>query len=353
MDDVPTNGPRGAAVVRLAVAITLIAIVACGPSKRQSTPTIHDLGGHTMGSTWSVRVVGPPDLDEVALRAQIDAQLDELDRQLSGYRDAAELSRLNHAAVGEWRAAAPYLAAVIRFGQSLHDESGGAFDLTVRPLVNVWGFGAPGRRTTLPSADEIESARARLGSDRIEFSDDAARVRRTADVAADVDAIAPGYATDIVAAWLASQGLPNHLVEIGGELHASGRRPDGQQWQIGIERPTLQRSGMQRVIRVTDCGVSTSGDYRAVEELDGKRYSHTIDPATGRPVDHALASVTVIAPSGLEADGYATTMMVLGPERGLAWADARGVAAYMIVRNDAGGLVERFNAAFEPLLVAD
>ena len=305
-----------------------------------------------MGSTWSARVVGPPALNVVELRSGIEAELGELDRQLSGYRDAAELSQLNRMPVGEWRPLPPHLAAVIRFGQRLHDDTGGAFDLTVKPLVNLWGFGAAEPRIDLPGEAEIDAARDRLGSDRIEISEDGARIRRLSDVSIDVDAIAPGYAADVIASWLTARGLPDHLVDIGGELRADGHRPDGSEWRVGIERPMIERGNLEEVVVVSDCALATSGDYRAFVEIGGKRYSHTIDPATGRPIDHNLASVTVIAPSGLEADGYATALMVLGPDRGMAWAETRGLAVYMILREPNGTLNERYNVAFAPRLVA-
>jgi FAD:protein FMN transferase len=313
---------------------------------------LHDFAGSTMGSTWSARVVGPPTLDVVVMRAGIERELAELDRQLSSYRDTAELKQLNDAPVGQWCTLGEHLRRVIEYGRKLHEDSGGAFDLTVKPLVNLWGFGASQPRTEAPTPTEIAAAMARLGNDRIELAPDGSRIRRLADVAIDVDAIAPGYAADVIAAWLTSQGYPDHLVEIGGELRADGHRPDGTSWRVGIERPVVERGDIKRVIAVTDRGVATSGDYRAFEEIAGKRYSHTIDPATGRPADHNLASVTVVAASTLDADGEATTIMVLGPDRGMAWADARGLAVYMILRGENGALDERYNDAFAPLLVA-
>jgi len=338
--------------VRSAIALVLLAAAAFALWQRQQLPQTHDFDGFTMGSTWSARVVGPPELNVVALRAGIEAQLGELDRQLSGYRDNAELSQLNSTPVGSWRPLPEHLGAVIRFGLQLHDQSDGAFDLTVKPLVNLWGFGAAEPRTQLPSDAQVDAARARLGSDRIEISADGTQIRRLADVTIDVDAIAPGYAADVIAAWLTAHGLPNHLVEIGGEVHADGHRPDGSSWRIGIERPIIARGDLEEVVAVSDCSVATSGDYRAFVEILGKRYSHTIDPATGRPIDHDLASVTVVARSGLEADGYATALMVLGPDRGMAWPAARGLAVYMILRGANGVLTERYNDAFAPRLVA-
>ncbi len=335
----------------LGLGLLLAAFVALGVygfRQQQQQARVHVLEGWTMGSTWRVSVAGAGDLQLVPLKAAIEAKLGELDQQLSGYRDTAELAELNQSRVGAWRRLPPHLGAVLRFGLALHKASDGAFDVSVKPLVNLWGFGAAEPRTSLPSDADIAAARARLGSDMIELSDDGKRVRRRADVNVDVDAIAPGYAADVISALLRSRGLPDHLVDIGGELKAAGHKPDGSVWRVGIEQPQMSHGSVTRVIRLADVGVATSGDYRDYFEIAGRRYSHTIDPATGRPVEHNLASVTVLAPTGLAADGYATTLMVLGPERGMAWADARGLGVYMLIRDANGRFIERYNAAFAP-----
>ena len=338
----------------LGLALLLAAFVALlvfGYQQQHRQRTVHVLEGWTMGSTWRVSVAGAPDLELVPLKADIEAALGELDRQLSGYRDTAELAQLNRSPIGVWRTLPPHLGAVLGFGKQLHRDTNGAFDLTVKPLVNLWGFGVAEPRTTVPTDAEIAAARVRLGSDMIELSADGKRVRRQSDVTVDVDAIAPGHAADIISGLLRQRALPDHLVDIGGELKAAGRKPDGTAWRIGVEQPELARGKVVQIIELTDVGVATSGDYRDFVEIGGKRYSHTIDPTTGRPVEHNLASVTVLAPTALAADGYATTLMVLGPERGMAWADARGLAVYMLIRTPEGAFSERYNAAFGPNLI--
>jgi len=304
-----------------------------------------------MGSTWSARVVGPADLDAGATKSAIEAELAALDEALSNYRETAELYRFNHTPVGEWFNVSTHLANVVRFAAALNGESGGAFDMTVKPLVDLWGFGAAEPRAQQPSDAEIAAARARLGNAMVELSPDGTKIRRNADVNVDVDAVGPGYAADVVAARLSARGLPDHLVEIGGEIRVQGRRPDGTAWRVGIERPERARAGFEAVIALDAGGVSTSGDYRDYFEIDGKRYSHTLDPSTGRPVEHALTSVTVIAQDTLAADGYATAVMVMGPERGMAWADARALPVLMLVRDADGKTVERYNDRFARLLV--
>lgn len=320
----------------------------------RAQPVIHALDGWTMGSTWSVRVVGRRDLDTAELKAGIEAQLQLLDQQLSGYRAGTALSQVNAAPVGEWIDLPPDLAVVVKSGIELWRDSGGAFDMTVRPLVLLWGFGAAAPRRTPPTPTEIAAARAQLGTDRIELSTDGKKIRRLAAVSIDVDAIAPGHAADVVAAWLVQRGLPDSLVDIGGELRASGHRPDGSGWRVGIERPQLARAvtqnEMAQVMEVSGLAIATSGDYRDYFELAGKRYAHTLDPATGWPADNRLASVTVLAPTALAADGHATTIMVLGPDKGLAWAEKHRLPVFMILRTDSDEFTERYNARFAPYL---
>jgi len=317
---------------------------------RHDEPVVHALDGLTMGSGWSVRVVAAPAFDAAALRARIEARLAELDQQLSGYRPGTGLSVVNAAAPGLWVPLPPDLAVVLRKGFDLHAQTGGAFDMTVRPLVLLWGFGAAEPRDTPPSSSEIGEALARLGNAQFEISADGTRIRRQGEATLDVDAIAPGFAADAISALLVAASLPDHLVEVGGELRAHGARPGGSGWRIGIERPVLQRGDIAEVIEVSGAGVATSGDYRDYFEVGGVRYSHTLDPRTGRPVAHSLASVTVIAPTTLDADGYATAVTVLGPDAGLRFADDHGLAVFMILRDAGGNLSERYNERFAPYL---
>lgn len=335
------------------LAAVLLALLAAGWYRLQQAPVVHAIDGLAMGSTWSLRVAGKPGLDVIALKSQLEAQLSELDRQLSGYRDDSALMRLNHAPVGQWVPLPEHLAAVLRFGRQLNIDSNGAFDMTVKPLVNLWGFGAAQPRDTLPTEAEIAAARARTGADRIEMSADRTQVRRTADIGVDVDAVAPGYAAGVLCAWLDAQGLPDHLVEVGGEMCAGGSRPDGSGWRIGIERPVQARGDIGQVVVMHGGSISTSGDYRDYFTVAGQRYAHSLDPVTGRPADHGLALVTVIVPEGLSADGYPTVLMVMGPERGMAWAEARRLPVYMVERTADDEFRERYNEAFRPFLAGD
>ncbi|MFZ5697906.1 MAG: FAD:protein FMN transferase [Pseudomonadota bacterium] len=342
-----SRGKNVAVVAALLLIVLLVGMLLW----QRAQPVIHVLDGWTMGSTWRVSVVGPRDFDTAALKAGIEAQFQALDQQLSGYRAGTGLSQVNAAPLGTWVALPPDLAIVLRSGLDLWRESGGAFDMTVRPLVLLWGFGAAEPRDMPPTPAQIAAAKARLGSDRVELSEDGTRIRRLSDVSLDVDAIAPGHAADVIAAWLVQRGLHDTLVDVGGELRASGHRPDGTGWRVGIERPQLAHGDVTRVIAVSGLAIATSGDYRDYFELAGKRYAHTLDPVTGQPADNGLASVTVLAPSALAADGYATALMVLGPDQGMAWAEKYQLPVFMILRTGNEGFIERYNERFAPYLV--
>lgn len=334
-----------------AIALLLLSVLLAGyVLYRQHQPVVHAIDGYTMGSTWSVRFVGLRDVDVGAVRSTLELELEELNHQLSGYQPDTALSAFNRSPVGEWQSPPSHLRAVLDFGLLAHEETAGAFEMTIRPLVGLWGFGAAEPRTTAPSEAEIAGTVARIGSRFLERSPDGLQWRRNADVGVDVDAIAPGYAADVLSRKLASMGHPAHLVEIGGELVARGLRPDGTPWRVGIERPVPQRGVVEQVIAVSDVAIATSGDYRDYFEEDGVRYSHTLDPLTGRPVRHSLASVTVLAPTGMAADAYATALMVLGPERGLAFAQEHGLGIYLLLR-EGSGFREVYNDRFRPYLV--
>lgn len=345
-DSGPLRFPRLAA----ALAVVFVAALVAHALWWQQRAVVHSVDGFTMGSTWSARFVAPANVDDLRVRAELERILAQLDGELSGYRDDSALARLNRAPVGAWVDMPPHLAHVLAFGLQLWRESGGAFDMTVQPLVRLWGFGAAEPRDVLPSAGEVTAARARLGSDRLEFSPDGRQARRNADIALDVDGVAPGYAAGVMSAWLAAQGYGDNLVEVGGEMHAAGHRPDGSGWRVGIEAPVMARGQLKRVVAVSDLALTTAGDYRDYFEVDGKRYTHIIDPRTGWPVQHDLASVTVIAPGLASADGYATAIMVLGPDAGLALADAQHLAVYLLLRAPDGSIRERYNQAFAPYL---
>lgn len=306
--------------------------------------------GSTMGTYYRVTT----DCAATAagtLRSQLDALLAVINGQMSNYDPASELSRLNRSRPGDWLPVSAPLLDVFAAAQTLSALSDGAFDITIAPVLRLWGFGPDAATSYPPPAAALQDALTRVDSAALQWqSTPRPAARRLADVEVDLSAIAKGYGVDRLHRLLRERGCPNSLVDIGGEVRGSGRGPRGA-WRIGIEVPDASRVGaVQKIVRLEDSAVATSGDYRNFidrPEADGgrSRWSHTIDPRTGNPVTHGLASVTVISPSAMLADGWATALTVLGPEAGLALANEQGLPALFIVRT-ATGFEERYTDAF-------
>jgi thiamine biosynthesis lipoprotein len=287
----------------------------------------------------------------------IERELLAVNQEMSTYLPDSALSRFNAAPVAAWIDVPEHLAVVLDAALQLSRESAGAFDATVGPLVNLWGFGPPdprdseGKTTGVPDPARIAAVRARVGYDRLEVQDRPPRLRKSAPLYVDLSAIAKGHGVDRVAHKLHAAGCSDLLVDIGGEVRAEGASPSRRAWRIGVEVPDPQSfGGIQRVIELQGMAAATSGDYRNFRDLEGKRYSHTIDPRTGYPITHNLASVTVLHSSAMWADGYATALNVLGPEEGFALAERLGLAALFVVRDDAG-YEERYTAPMGKALV--
>lgn len=296
------------------------------------------LHGATMGTTWQVKLAAARRHEAFEAGAAIEQLLSELDRAVfSTWVADSELSRLNASGPGVAHRASGRMIAVLALAKDIHQRSRGAFDISVGPLVNLWGFG-PQPVDGRPDAQAIADARARTGLDALQVDPVAGTVTFAKPLLLDLSGIAKGHAVDAVAELLLAQGFTDFLVEIGGEMRLQGRAPDGGNWIIAIERP---QGGMpEAYARIDSNGdplaLAGSGDYRNFRDVDGTRYSHEIDPRTGVPVTHTLASVTVISDTSAEADAWATALMVLGPDEGRALADSEGLAAYFIMRAPAG-----------------
>ncbi|MBO3277131.1 FAD:protein FMN transferase [Pseudomonas schmalbachii] len=310
---------------------------------------IERLSGPTMGSSYSIQYVPTAQTpDPQRVKAEVEAILSGLDEQFSTWRADSVVSRFNAQPAGACMALPDDMRQLLAYGEQLSGDSGGAFDLTVGPLLNLWGFGPQSRGEGVPDAAELARERARVGHRHLRVEGD----KLCKDVAAelDFDSIVAGHAVDRISARLVELGVRGYLVEVTGELKAAGRKPDGSPWRIALEVPSGERERrIERSIELDGYGVSTSGDYRNYFEEGGRRYSHTFDPRRGEPVRHALAAVTVVDPSALHADGLSTLLMVLGPEEGYAFAERRGLAAYFIVRQGQGFVARstpRFQALF-------
>ena len=305
--------------------------------------------GQTMGTSYHVKIV-PGDVPVPEdLEAGVFAALDAVDRAMTTYDDQSELMRLNRAPVGEAVPLSPALAEVLAISRRVYRDSNGAFDPTVGPLVDLWGFGPAPGGDRVPSQGQIDALRASLGYDGLGLDIDPPRATRLRDIRLDLSAVAKGYGADRAAAYLRGLGFDNFMVEVGGEMALAGRNAEGKPWQVAVETPTSDGRGIQRIIGVSAGGVATSGDYRNYFERDGVRFSHTIDPRSGRPISHGLASATVIMPTAAEADALATAFMVMGEAAALQLAEARDIPLFILVK-EGTGFAEYWSRAFVPYL---
>ncbi len=304
-----------------------------------------------MGTTYSIRLADAPlDRRELArLQTDVDAALAEVNRQMSPYLPASEISRFNRAGADEPVAISPDFQAVVRCALEIAEATGGAFDPTVGALVNLWGFGPDGLRRAAPAPDQIAAARAVTGWRHLHLLPDGRLEKDVADLKLDLGAIAKGYGVDRVAALLRERGLANFLVEIGGETLGVGRNASGEPWRVGVLKPDGS-ADLQGVARLTDGrAIATSGDYRNFyRDENGQLQTHIIDPRTAAPVRPAVASVSVLADDCLTADALATALFVLGPDESLPLLAARfpGVEAFFIVRDGDGGFEEVASPGF-------
>jgi thiamine biosynthesis lipoprotein len=330
-------------------AALLVVAFACAPRRAHELL----LSGETMGSTWSVKVVlAAPPSEELrgTIEKTITEQLALVDGTMSTYRDDSDLSRLNAAPAGVPVSVPEPLLEVLLLSERVSRDTEGAFDVTVGPLVEAWGFGPRSTTAVPPASDELVRLRERIGHHLLLIDPVAATVTKAADgVSIDLNAVAPGYAADRIAVELQRLDLPRHLVEVGGEIRAGGLNAEGAPWRIAIEKPEIGRL-VQRVVPLRDASLATSGDYRNFYVHEGRRYSHEIDPRTLRPVTHSLASVTVVHPSAAEADALATALFVLGLEEAMARAAARNLPVLVLVHDGEGGIEERTSPAMDALL---
>jgi len=305
------------------------------------------LNGQTMGTTWTARYYS--DAPET-LEARIQERLADLDARLSTYRSDSEVSRFNDHNGTDWFPVSADTLAIVKAAQTISEVSGGAFDITVGPLVDLWGFG-PGPWLKTPPNDALISERlAYVGFRLIETRDEPPALRkRDKRTRIDLSAIAKGYGVDLVAGALDAAGLDAWLAEVGGELRTRGTKPGGQSWQVAIEKPVADSRSVHKVIPLKDKAIATSGDYRNFFEWGGTRYSHSIDPRNGWPVQSNVASVSVIADTAMTADAWATALLIMPPDEAATMAAKYNLATSMIVRDANGELIEKENALFVAL----
>jgi len=334
---------NGGAVTALLCLLVLLLLTGCS---RQAEPV--RIAGGTMGTTWHVTYLpGEEAADPLEVHAAIQTELDAINQSMSTYLPDSEISQVNTAAVGQAVALSPPFAQVLGAALQVAEASGGAFDVTVGPLVNLWGFGPGDAVSAPPPAATIEQARQNVGAGKVELSGNA--LTKRAALVLDFSSLAKGYAVDRVADYLAAHGIDDFLVEVGGEMRLSGMSPRNTPWRIAIEEPRAAGRSVASAVSLSDTAVATSGDYRNFFEADGQRYSHTIDPRTGYPVTHDLVSVTVLHEQAMYADAWATALTVLGAVEGRAVALEHGLAVYFIQRKG-DEFVHSHTPAFAPFL---
>ncbi|MEE8431599.1 MAG: FAD:protein FMN transferase [Candidatus Desulfatibia sp.] len=319
-------------------------LVGCGIQKEVQ------LSGKTMGTTYHITVVAGYFLDTAGLQTKIDKRLEDINRSMSTYRKDSEISRFN-----AWeRAGEKFIISddfwqVMIVARKIYELTDGAWDGTVKPLLNLWGFDSTKNKDKIPEQSEIQVQLANVGFNQIVISSDRFLIKRKATVSLDLDSIAKGYGVDQVTALIKNNGIENFLVEIGGEVFASGHRKDGKPWRVGINWPQKDAPYDQiyKVINLHNQAFATSGDYRNYFELNGKRYSHILDPHSGYPISNGVVSVSIVADTCTFADGLSTAVMVLGPQKGLELINRLdNVESLIVTRQQDGALIDHYSKGF-------
>jgi thiamine biosynthesis lipoprotein len=302
-------------------------LAACYRSAGQVT-----LSGMTMGTSYNIKFSPLPDaVSKQQLQAEIDQILTAVNQAMSTYDTQSELSLFNQSSDTSWLDASPELLTVLENARHVSTLTAGAFDVTVGPLVNLWGFGPDMTHDGIPPDNEIADTLKRVGYQRLQLDKSSHSMRKNhADLYLDLSSIAKGYGVDQVAELLEARGVKNYLVEIGGDMRLQGYNDEQQRWRIAVEEPTPGVRHIEKILQLSNKGLATSGNYRNFFEKDGHRYSHIMNPRDGWPVKHELASVTTIADNAMQADALATALLVLGPEQGYQLAEQQNLAALFI-----------------------
>ncbi len=347
--------------------LNFLLLVSCGDQGIGLDQREYLMSGKTMGTTYNVKIVASksniPRIDQEKIYQTIERLNEHVNAQMSTWQPDSTLSKFNDfkstetfsldtsPATDNVPSGATSMLHVLEMAQNISMLSDGAFDITVGPLVNLYGFGPDPKLESLPTNEQIDTLRPRIGYEKLHLNHDEQTLRKdNPQMYVDLSAIAKGYGVDLIAEHFDTLGIENYMVEIGGEVRTRGLNRDGKPWQIAIEKPSDGKRAIHRVLSLRDIAMATSGDYRNYYLAeDGSRISHTIDPRTDRPIQHNTASVTVLDPSCTRADALATAMMVLGPDAGLELANRAGLAVLFLVRSEDKTLQERPSAAFQTL----
>lgn len=317
---------------------------ACAPKHQ-----IYSFSGNTMGTTYHIKVVYQQlSTDPKSIQQNIDAILEDINAKMSTYRSTSELSRFNQMQPGSMRFSHD-TGLVLQESLRLYRLTDGALDVSIGSLVNLWGFGPDQRPTKMPSAAMIADLKRHTGLQHLQMHPDGRIEKRVPNLKIDLSAIAKGFGVDEVARYLMTSGATGYMVEIGGETKTYGDKGRGEPWRIAIEQPSPDTRDIAMIIESGDYAMATSGDYRNYYEVDGQRQSHILDPRTGQPVTHQLASVTVLHPSCMTADGLATAMIVMGTDAALRLANQQQLPV-MLISHKSNQFDIIYSEAFKPFL---
>ncbi len=324
--------------------LTVLLGILIAPAPTLAAPLT--IRGTTMGTSYQVKVADlPATVDSNKLDAEIKAVLNEIDSTMSTYRPESEVMRFNRSKADDWFSVSPAVAELVAATLKISHETDGALDITVGPLVRLWHFGPKTRadaispeQITPPSEESIAAARADVGYQKLDVRLEPPALRKQADkLEIDLSSVGEGYAVDRIVAVLEKNGIEDYLVGVAGAVRARGQRTDGKFWRAGVQKPTPDKDALQTTVTLNNAALATAGDYKRYFEFGGRHYSHIIDPSSGRPIDHSLASVTVVADKCVTADAWDTALLVLGSQRGQECAKQHDLAALFISRGEQGG----------------
>ena len=322
--------------LKISIILSPIAFL-CSCSETETSQTPIQLNGQTMGTSYNITIIDKPKfLSASRLEKLVENELSDINSQMSNWNANSEISRVNRNSSNKAIPISQQLLEVITAANEIHYKSDGTFDITSAPIINLWGFGPNGANKTIPSQKAIDKALDLVGqTDLVKITTNPpALLKQKKGVVLNLSALAKGYGIDRIASLLKMQGIERFLVEIGGDLIASGTNRHGKPWSIGIEVPNYERRTVQSIVKIYDQAMATSGNYKNFFQKDGIRYSHIIDPKTGSPVQHNTVSATVLAQNAMFADGWATAMLAMGIENGMKIANNYGIAVFFITNND-------------------
>jgi len=310
-------------------------ILVAGCSTADKNDDIIKLHGSTMGTTYNIQYVNNDEsINKDMLLNETDDLLNSIDLLMSTWRSDSELSQINNRPVGEWLSVSANTLYVLELALSISKKTHGAFDVTLEPLIEIWGFASNEVKKSIPDPKSIKYALKNIGYEHLEIDHDKGMIKKRMPIRINLSAIAKGYAVDKIAEHFDTKGIKAYLIEVGGELRLKGNKSNYAKWKVAIETPLIDKRKSFQQMNITNRAIATSGDYRNFYEINGKRYSHTIDPVTGYTVTHGLASVTVISQTAAYADAIATALMVMGPDKGYHFCEKYKIPAFFILQKN-------------------